>query len=34
MGMRLTLSSKQGEGTVATLLIPPELACPPEEESA
>jgi signal transduction histidine kinase len=34
MGMRLTLSSKEGEGTVATLLIPPELACPPEEESA
>jgi signal transduction histidine kinase len=34
MGMRLTLSSKQGEGTVATLLIPPELARPPEEESA
>lgn len=33
MGMRLTLSSKEGEGTVATLLIPPELARPPEEES-
>ncbi|MFN6955228.1 MAG: sensor histidine kinase, partial [Acetobacteraceae bacterium] len=34
MGMRLTLSSREGEGTVATLLIPPHLACPPEEESA
>jgi signal transduction histidine kinase len=34
MGMRLTLSSREGEGTVATLLIPPELVQLPEKGSA
>jgi signal transduction histidine kinase len=34
MGMRLALDSREGEGTVATLLIPPGLARPPEKESA
>jgi PAS domain S-box-containing protein len=34
MGMRLTLSSREGEGTVATLLIPPELVHLPEKGSA
>ncbi|MDW8398276.1 MAG: PAS-domain containing protein [Acetobacteraceae bacterium] len=34
MGMRLSLASRKGEGTVATLLIPPDLVLPPEESRA
>ena len=34
MGMRLTLDSVQGEGTTATLTIPPDRCLPPEETPA